>query len=262
MKFITGAITDIGIKKEINQDSLTVRIGKCNEKSITMSILCDGMGGLQNGEVASATIVNRLIDWSDNRLPQIVSSTNAIDAAKNIIESVRNEWESLLKDINTILYQYGKDNNVTIGSTITGVFIVDDQYIVVNVGDSRTYLLDDEIFQITKDQSLIEREIELGRLTREQALLDPRRNVLLQCVGVTPDIEIDFYTGAICSGQGLLLCSDGMRHMVKEEEMFAQLEPEKMMTERDINDALKTLVQMNKERQETDNISAVYIKAV
>ena len=168
----------------------------------------------------------------------------------------------MLENINRELYQHGKDNNFNLGSTITGVLVVDEQYIIVNVGDSRTYILDEDIYQVTEDQSLMAREIKLGRLTEEQAAVDPRRNILLQCVGATENIEIEFYTGVICTGQAFLLCSDGFRHMVSDEEIFQYMEPSKMNSDRYIEMTLEELVRINMERQETDNITAAYIKFV
>lgn len=255
MKCIFGVSTDVGIKKKINQDSITVRIGNCNGRRVTMSILCDGMGGLQQGEVASATIIQRFIKWSDSELVNIIDRDNYL----NLVEK---QWKELLERINQELYQYGKDNETNLGSTITGVLVVDDQYIIVNVGDSRTYILDEEIYQITEDQSLMAREIKLGRLTEEQAAVDPRRNVLLQCVGATENIEIEFYHGVICKGQAFLLCSDGFRHMVDDEEIFEYLNPVNMNSDTYIEETLNELVRINMERQETDNITAAYIKFV
>lgn len=255
MKCVFGLSTDVGIKKKINQDSITIRTGTCNGRNVTMSILCDGMGGLQQGEVASATVIHRFIEWSNSRLVNIIDRDD-------LINEVEKQWKELLENINQELYQYGKDNHTNLGSTITGVLVVDEQYIIVNVGDSRTYILDEDIYQITEDQSLMAREIKLGRLTEEQAAVDPRRNILLQCVGATENIEIEFYTGIICRGQAFLLCSDGFRHKLSDDEIFQYMEPTKMNSDRYIEKTLEELVRINMERQETDNITAAYIKFV
>lgn len=255
MKCIFGVSTDIGIKKKINQDSITVRTGTCNGKTVTMAILCDGMGGLQLGEVASATIIQKFIDWSDAKLADVITKAD-------VMLEVEKQWKELLEELNDKLYDYGQENGTNLGSTITGALVIEDQYVIVNVGDSRTYILDEEIYQITEDQSLMAREIKMGRLTVEEAAIDPRRNVLLQCVGATKNIEIEFYNGVICSGQALLLCSDGFRHMVSDEEIFQYMNPTAMNNEQIIERTLDELVRINMERQETDNITAAYIKFV
>ncbi|MEE0863261.1 MAG: protein phosphatase 2C domain-containing protein [Lachnospiraceae bacterium] len=255
MGFIVGAATDIGTTKSVNQDSMSIRIGQCKEKAIALAILCDGMGGLQKGEIASAMTIQRFIEWSDNRMPDIVCEDN-------IWELVENDWKTLLEEANEELYKYGQDNHVNLGTTVTGILIVDGEYMVVNVGDSRTYMLNEDIIQITEDQSLMAREVKLGRLTEEQAILDPRRNVLLQCVGATPNIEIEFYIGVVKAGQSFLVCSDGLRHMVSNDELNSLLNPSILKTETDINNALNSVIKLNMDRNETDNITAGYIKVV
>lgn len=255
MKFIAGAATNIGTTKSVNQDSMTLRIGSCNNRDIAMVILCDGMGGLQNGEVASSMTINKFIEWSDNRLPELMAEYS--DFAE-----IKADWDKLLNDLNNELYSYGQENRVNLGTTISGILIIDDSYLIVNVGDSRTYSLKDSIVQITEDQSVMAREIKLGRITPEQALTDPRRNVLLQCIGATANLEIEYYEGKVKLGQAFLVCSDGLRHMVNEEELYEHLKPNNMENETDIDNGLNTLIVLNMERNETDNITAAYIKAV
>lgn len=255
MGFIVGASTDVGTTKNVNQDSMSIRVGQCKGKTIALAILCDGMGGLQKGEIASAMTTQKFIDWSDNRMPDIVCEDNKW-------QMVEEDWKVLLESINEELYQYGQSNHVNLGTTVTGILIVDNEYIAVNVGDSRTYMLEDNIVQITEDQSLMAREVKLGRLTEEQAALDPRRNVLLQCVGATSNIEIEYYKGETKPGQAFLVCSDGLRHMVTGEEIYEILTPYKLHSEEEINKALSYVIKLNMDRNETDNITAGYIKVV
>ena len=253
MSFIIGAATDIGSTKQTNQDSLTIRRGKCGDKEIAFAILCDGMGGLQKGEVASAMTVRKFSEWSEQRLPMIISQNNVFDI-------IREDWDELVHNLNTELYTYGNSNHINLGTTVTGIIIIDDKYLVINVGDSRTYLLDNTITQITEDQSLIAREIKMGRITPEQAATDPRRNVLLQCIGATADIEIEYYNGDAINGQGFLICSDGLRHMVTSEELFEKMNPVIMNSREIITNSLTGLIKLNMQRNETDNITAAFIK--
>lgn len=255
MRFITGAATDIGTTKTVNQDSLAIRVGQCKGKTVAMAILCDGMGGLQKGEIASAMTIDRFVKWSDNKMRDIICDDN-------VWERIEKDWKELLERINSELYEYGQEHHVNLGTTVTGILIIDNEYMIVNVGDSRIYMLDDNIVQITEDQSLMAREIKLGRLTEEQAAVDPRRNVLLQCVGATANIEIEYYKGKVNSGQGFLVCSDGLRHMVSNDELYSLLKPALFSTEEDISIALKNVIRLNMDRKETDNITAGYIKVV
>lgn len=255
MSYVVGAATDIGLVKDTNQDSLVIRSGKCNAKEVVLAVLCDGMGGLNKGELASAETVRRFSKWSEERLPKVVEQ-------EDMFQQIKEDWNSMITDINQQLYMYGQDNHTNLGTTITGIVIVDNEYLIINVGDSRTYILDEDIYQLTEDQSLIAREVKLGRLTEEQAKTDPRKNVLLQCVGATEDIEVEFYDGKLAHGQGVLLCSDGFRHVVSDDEIYSYLKPDDMNSETIITQTLRQLIALNIARKESDNITAAFIKVV
>ncbi len=253
MKYISGIATDVGIKKSTNQDSALLRIGRTENEELALIVLCDGMGGLSKGELASAEVVRAFSNWFDEKLADALQSQSGFD---KIIE----EWKEILYYQNEKLYNYGKDNGVNLGTTISAVLLINNAYAIVNVGDSRVYRLSDKLEQITEDQSLVAREVKLGRLTPEEASVDPRRNVLLQCVGATADLEINTYTGELKMGEAMLLCSDGFRHMITPEEIYNEISPEKVLNDIVATSKLETLIKVNKERQETDNITAVYIK--
>lgn len=255
MEYIVGSATDIGISKPTNQDSYTIKLAKAMNKKVAMCIVCDGMGGLEKGEVASAYLIDIFSNWFTRQLPSIIHS-------ENVFDTVKNQWEKLLVQANVKLNAYGQEHRINLGSTVTGILLIDNKYLIVNVGDSRTYQLKDRVVQVTEDQSLIAREVKLGRLTPEQALNDPRRNVLLQCVGAVPNIEVEFYTGIAEAGEEFLLCTDGFRHMISEDEMYNALNPKDMNSEEVITDRIKKLIKINMERAESDNITAVMIKLI
>lgn len=254
MKYIVGAGTNIGIKKSTNQDSYTIKQASAGPMQIAMCIICDGMGGLEKGEVASAHIISHFSNWFMRELPQIINEDN-------IIEVVRKKWNSQLLLMNDQLNEYGRQNSCMLGSTITGVLLLNDKYLIVNVGDSRTYLLNNSIKQLTEDQSLVALEVKNGKITIEQAAVDPRKNVLLQCIGAVDNLEVVFYTGSLKSGEALLLCSDGFRHQVTEQEILDILFPARISNEEMINDGIEKLIQLNMSRNETDNITAIMIKS-
>ena len=249
MKYLSGVVTDKGIKKSTNQDSVLLRIGNTPNEDVALMILCDGMGGLSKGEFASACVVRAFMEWFDNVFPEILQNGGTIDQVKKI-------WEQIVINQNKRLLQYGRDNGVNLGTTITGILLINNEYLIVNVGDSRTYRVGNELEQITEDQSLIAREVRMGRLTPEQAITDPRKNVLLQCIGATADIEVEFYQGAARSGEAFLVCSDGFRHMISSEEILNELRPSMVANDYDIEMKLRKLVDLNKARMETDNITA------
>ena len=237
MNYITGVVNDIGIEKETNQDSVLLKTGNYGNYNIAFSVVCDGMGGLSDGELASAHVVTKLSDWFDNKLIDFLDDEVRWD-------EIRKNLESIIVELNRQLFSYGKRNH----------------YMVINVGDSRTYLVNKGIRQITEDQSLVAREVKMGKMTWEEAEYDKRRNVLLQCIGATQNVEIEVYEGETGSEDGFLLCSDGFRHKISAREIFEGLELDKCETDGDIEEKLKYLVEVNKQRKESDNITAVVIK--
>lgn len=253
MNYITGVVNDIGIEKETNQDSVLLKTGNYKNYNIAFSVVCDGMGGLSDGELASAHVVTKLSDWFDNKLIDFLDDEVRWD-------EIRKNLESIIVELNRQLFSYGKRNHLNLGTTITGILIINNHYMVINVGDSRTYLVNKGIRQITEDQSLVAREVKMGKMTWEEAEYDKRRNVLLQCIGATQNVKIEVYEGETGSEDGFLLCSDGFRHEISAREIFEGLELDKCETDGDIEEKLKYLVEVNKQRKESDNITAVVIK--
>ena len=101
MRFISAGITDIGISKHTNQDSMLIKVAQTkNQNQIAIGIICDGMGGLEKGEVASATVIKKYEQWFQNELPKTLDHVN--------MEAIATEWVQLLKDLNYKIMQYGK----------------------------------------------------------------------------------------------------------------------------------------------------------
>lgn len=253
MKYFGAAVTDIGIKKQTNQDSICLKIAETGDgKQVAMVIVCDGMGGLDKGELASATVIRRLSAWFMNELPKKLNNFYWDDVSK--------EWTILIKQMNQQLIQYGKMIKVNLGTTVTAMLIVDEEYMIAHVGDSRAYRISDGISQITEDQTFIAREIKSGNMTPEEAAKDKRRNMLLQCVGASRDVEPVMTFGKVMANEVYMLCSDGFRHKISEEEIYENFYPRGINTPTDIERKEKHLVAMVKARQEKDNISVVAIK--
>ena len=97
-------------------------------------------------------------------------------------------------------------------------------------------------------------------MTYAEARRDPRRNVLLQCVGASQVIEPDFFTGNVEPGTMFLMCSDGFRHVIAQEELYQYLTPYRVLNEESMKESLAYLTELNKYRQETDNISAALVR--
>lgn len=253
MDYIISASTDIGLKKKTNQDSLTVKKINTLQGKMVFALLCDGMGGLAKGEVASSEIVEVFNDWVENNLPHICES----QITEQIIKM---HWEGIVKNQNERIRNYGTKCGINLGTTVVALLITEQKYFLMNIGDSRAYEISDNIVQLTKDQTLIQQEIDLGNLTHEQAKQDPRRSVLLQCVGASEEVTPDFICGDTIEGVVYMLCSDGFRHEITSEEIRNALQPDNMISEEMMKRNMDYLIELNKERMEQDNISVITIR--
>lgn len=256
MNFKIALHTDVGIRKETNQDSLCIKQAQTDTGNILLAVICDGMGGLEKGEVASATVLLAFAKWFEEELPYLLSETD-------YEEAVRYWWERMIKEQNQNIAAYGRQRHIQLGSTITALLIFENgNYLIGHVGDTRACRITNTSIEVlTTDQTVVANEIRLGRLTPEEAKFDSRRNVLLQCIGASKTVEPDFYQGKCMPGECYMLCSDGFRHRVTSEEISIAFAPDNNSEEEKMRQNIVRLIELNKQREETDNISAILIKA-
>lgn len=253
MKFLVSAYSDIGIKKKTNQDSVLVETAQVGKGEIAFAMVCDGMGGLEKGELASATVIKAFAQWFQFSFPQMLEN----GFSDRILEE---RWREIIYAQNSRIQTYGNEQGISLGTTAVCILIYDGSYYVMNVGDSRAYRISAHVEQLTKDQTFVQREIDAGRMTLKEARVDSRRNMLLQCVGASEYIEPDFFKGDVREDEVYMLCSDGFRHIITEEEIYEQLSPMALETEKDMLENSTYLTELNKHRREEDNISVVLIK--
>ena len=254
MHFIATADTDIGISKDTNQDSALIKHAKSDGKEILLAVICDGMGGLSKGELASATVVRAFAKWFDEELPY---ELNNVD-----LQVIGAKWSLLLKELNVQILEYSKENNIDgVGTTFSGILFIDDQYVIGHVGDTRVYHIGASLTQLTTDQTFVAREIIRGTMTLEQSRTDKRRNLLLQCIGASKVVEPQIICGKAEKG-AYMLCSDGFRHEISEAEIYESLNPINLMNKDAMHNNAKYLIEQVKKREEKDNISVLLIKAV
>ena len=188
MDFLIAAHTDVGIRKKTNQDSVLIKVADTDCGKVCFAAVCDGMGGLRKGELASATLIRDFSDWFDSEFPEIL-----YEGLDTIV--LRKSWERVVSICAKELERYSSDNQVRMGTTAAVLLLAQHRYFILNIGDSRVYELTDRVWQMTKDQTFIQREMDMGRMTPEEARKDSRRNVLLQCVGASDFINPEFLTG-------------------------------------------------------------------
>ncbi len=251
MNFKAIAATDIGISKGTNEDSLLIKHVSTQVGEVLLAIVCDGMGGLSKGELASATVIRAFSEWFNKELTKELSSID--------MRVIAGKIELMLKDLNLRILEYGKSMGITLGTTFSGVLFVDNKYVIIHVGDTRIYHISNSLNQLTEDHTFVAREISLGRMTIEEAKVDRRRNMLLQCIGASKIVTPQIIYGETKKG-AYMLCSDGFRHEITESEIFQSLNPTKLINKRVMDEKVKHLIDLVKSREERDNISVILIK--
>ena len=252
MDFYISSVTDKGIKKSVNQDCVFAELFDTPTGRAAFAVLCDGMGGLKFGEVASTLLVAAFANWAYSALPAL---------ARVPIEDhiIRREWTALISRLNTQIRQYGSKRGSAAGTTVTALLLTQGRYFILNIGDSRAYEIGGAVRQLTDDHTVVADGIRMGTITPKQAENAPMKNVLTRCVGVEESVAPDFFFGTPRKDAVYMLCSDGFRHCVSDAELHEFLleknsgGPERMKVQ------AEALVELNKQRGETDNISVITI---
>ena len=264
MKILSAFDTDIGNSKSVNQDALCIKEAKTNYGLFTMAVLCDGMGGYSSGEVASTTVIRVFSEWFENKLPSLLQHDFSLD-------KVREQWREIVSLYSRLTVEYGLklQPSIKLGTTLTGILITEHYGAeIIQVGDSRLYQIKEEMKQLTRDHTKIAYLVSQGKLqlTDEEIEHHPERHILSQCIGgskVTcePDsfrLSEDSYP----NGTSFLLCSDGFRHEISKSEMYNVFRPDTLSDEKTMKNKIRQLIQVNMERGEKDNISAILLKVM
>ena len=236
MKYLTGAYWERGNTADINQDSLVLLQVLTARGRVLMAAVCDGMGGLTQGEWASGYVTKRLQEWFYESLLRSMQK-------KKPYWVIRRSLDRLVYHMQEQLMQYGTREEIRLGTTMTVLIILEKTYLVWHLGDSRAYRFQaaGKVICMTKDHV-------------------KGRNQLTKCVGSFGYERPDFKLGVLREGQGVLLCSDGFRHYVEESELADVLRTEQIKSEEQITRRLREIGDACMKRGERDNLSAVYVK--
>ena len=243
--------SDVGMRRKINQDVFGAM--PIWDGDGLLLIVCDGMGGLDKGEVASASVIRAFDNWLHNQLPALCNAPIEDSA-------IREQWNNIVTEQNNTIKSYGARQGVKLGTTVVAMLLTQNRYYILNVGDSRAYEISDAVKQLTNDQTFVAREVALGNMTEEQARTDERRSVLLQCVGASDDVYPDMFFGDTHDNAIYMLCSDGFRHEISVDEIFEKLNPNVNLDENMMNTHSEELIELNKARKERDNISVALVR--
>jgi serine/threonine protein phosphatase PrpC len=194
-----GHCTHVGLRREHNEDTYYA------DAELGLWLVADGMGGHENGEVASALARDTLVQQIQN--------------GESLARAIQVADEEIIQHSNR------RTQALPMGTTIAAIRIKDDEFEVAWVGDSRVYLWDGKLRQVSQDHSYVRELIEQGAISPEQARTHPHRNVVTQALGVTDpqSLRVETVAGRIAAGQQILLCSDGLTEEVEDGEIEAIL---------------------------------------
>ena len=239
-------VTDKGKVRKENQDSYIIE--NCEKRKCTVIAICDGMGGAKAGDLASRLACKEFVS---KVFEVLVSPTVFVGNHEKLLK------ESCA-DANGVVYEYSRFDTECngMGTTLVGGVVYKRRAHLVNVGDSRAYIITPSgIRQITKDHSYVEELVSMGAITREEAAYHPKKNVITRALGVDSTVEADYYDVDIHKGECILLCSDGLSNMVSSEEMLDTYKthktPDKICGE---------LMNLALERGARDNVSVVIVR--
>lgn len=244
--------TDIGTTRKVNQDSAGIMVADTSNGPVCMALLCDGMGGIEMGEYASSYVVMTFMNWFEEELPKLLRSQCSL-------EQIGEQWKTLLIQQDCYLREYGETQKIKLGTTATCVLFWQGRYLLAQSGDSRLYEAGRRLRQISRDQSKVQEQIDLGILTKEEARVHPKRNVLSDCIGGSrPSVPVCTY-GRLKRKANYFLCSDGLVHEVSEPEISQYTNGVNHTVKNDLHDKLVEMTEIVKKRGETDNITAVAV---
>lgn len=234
------SVTDVGQKRQVNQDYVFASDEPVGNLP-NLFVVADGMGGHNAGDFASSFAVQTL-------LHSILEDEN-----QNPIKIIRNAIEEANRKVLEEAKLHVEMSGM--GTTMVLVTVVEDYAYVANVGDSRLYLIEDSILQITKDHSLVQEMVRRGLITKEEAETHPDKNIITRVLGISPEVEVDFFDIHLKADSTLLLCSDGLSNMVSDEDIWRIAN-----TSRELREMGMRLVSLANENGGKDNIAVVLVQ--
>lgn len=236
----TFSITDVGMVRQVNQDYVYTTDNPIGPLP-NLFVVADGMGGHKAGDYASKYTVEVM--------KKELAQSEEKDVEKALVSAIEKANREIIKKASEDEHLKG------MGTTVVAATIVDHMMYFANVGDSRLYLINQGITQLTKDHSLVEEMVRLGGIKPEEAKHHPDKNIITRAIGAKNNVDVDFYEHRLKRGDIILMCTDGLSNMVEDEELFHIVQEG-----RDIVEAGTALVDAAKENGGTDNIGVVLME--
>lgn len=233
MSKLVELLSDVGNFRKTNEDYIDYYTDHIKK----IYVIADGMGGHNAGDVASKLAVENTISYL-NSLPEI----------KNMDIDIRNA----INDSNIKIHELSKSSEelVGMGTTITACLIKGPEMVVANVGDSRCYIIkENKIIKVTKDHSLVQQLIDEGSITEDEGYSHPNKNIITRALGTKTHVDIDTYSLNLEEIKKVVMCTDGLSNLIKEEEIY-----EIVMNK---DNCCLELIELSKLRGGKDNISVI-----
>lgn len=235
--------TDVGRTRIANEDAF--KFGKFDDGA-SWAVVCDGMGGVHGGKVASSTA----IDIVSQKITKCYNSSMNIGSVENLLLSS-------ITTANCLIFDRGEADKALegMGTTIVAAICKNNEVCIAHVGDSRAYIISNgEIRLITKDHSLVQEMLDLGQITEKEFEHHPRKNIITRAMGVDEKIDIEFDTLEFNKGDALILCSDGLSGLLEKEKIL------EMYNEYDFNLLADKYIEAANDNGGVDNITVVVMK--
>ena len=231
--------SDIGKVRSMNQDYMfysTEPVGVLPN----LFIVADGMGGHKAGDYASRLSIENFVKYVREAGTQI--PIRVVDDAIHYVNDL-------------VMDEAEKNQDYSgMGTTFVAAFIKDGTLFVGNIGDSRLYLIDEDITQVTEDHSYVGAMLRAGEITKEEALHHPDKNIITRAIGASRDPKVDFFEVDLEPGDRILLCTDGLTNMVDDDVILDIIANEY------IGDVVDILIEEAKDNGGTDNVTAIVIE--
>lgn len=235
------AKTDVGRKRKVNQDYMFACENKIGSLP-NLFMVADGMGGHNAGDVASRCCIETILEQVEKSqfqtpisiLEQAIKAANQIIAEQAVINS----------------------NLRGMGTTLVAATIIDSEMYVANIGDSRAYIINDKIKQITEDHSLVEEMVKEGEIEKNSARSHPNKNIITRALGASKLVLADFFEITLQEGDIVLLCSDGLTNMLDDEKIYDIIS----QNASNVEIAVQKLIDEANEFGGLDNIAVVLVK--
>jgi serine/threonine protein phosphatase PrpC len=241
LTFEVAAITDIGCKRQNNEDSFGY------DKSLRVYVVCDGMGGVAGGEIASQTAVRKMIE----AFGEAMSAEDTQPVEELLYHAILRANEEVRALSLSQLELQG------MGTTLVAACLDGERVVIGNVGDSRAYFMrDGECVQVTQDHSFLSEQLQSGAITPEMAAASPLQSVITRAIGIEDSVHPDLFAAELEPGDRILLTTDGLTRYVDATEIAHLTE-----TQPGLNQACQALVDAAKARGAADNVTCLLLQA-